>query len=210
VTFNEACGGDVARIARLTGYRLRFSRVLYRAKPLSCRRPGGRGLFGDAVLTKAAIETTDNRDFEAQAGIERRRWLCVTTRVHVDVCTAHLNTRSTAEVAGNDAQCVELAALLARRAAGRTVIFGGDVNRRRSCAPHGAWMRTDSSARQARGLQHVYGTCDLLSPSTQVVPATHTDHDVLLVRARLTVRSPGPPMTMSAFSRSSPAGGRAC
>src|SRR5919109_3474649 len=117
ITFNEACRGDVARIARRTGYHVRFSRVIYRGARLRCVQPGGRGLFGDAVLTEAAIESTDGHDFGAQAGIERRRWLCVTTRVDVDVCTAHLNTRSTVEVAGNDAQCVELAALLARRAA---------------------------------------------------------------------------------------------
>jgi endonuclease/exonuclease/phosphatase family metal-dependent hydrolase len=187
VTFNEACRGDVARIARRTGYHVRFSRVIYRGEQLRCVRPGGRGLFGDAVLTKAAIESTDNHDFEAQEGIERRRWLCVATRVHVDVCTAHLNTRTTAEVAGNDAQCVELTALLARRAQARAVIFGGDVNRGRSCAPGGAWTRTDSAAGQAPGLQHVYGSGALRSPSAEVAPATHTDHDVLLVRAHLTV-----------------------
>ena len=121
VTFNEACRNDIARIARRAGYRLRFSRVIYGGKRLRCVRPGGRGLFGDAVLTKAAIESADSQDFEAQAGPERRRWLCVSTRVDVDVCTAHLDTRSPVEVAGNDAQCVELAALLARRAAARTV-----------------------------------------------------------------------------------------
>ena len=186
VTFNEACRSDVARIARRTGYHLRFSRVIYRGELLRCVRPGGRGLFGVAVLTEAAIESTDSQDFEAQAGIERRRWLCVTTRVDVDVCTAHLNTRSTIEVAGNDAQCVELAALLARRAAARTVTFGGDVNRRDSCAPAGLWTRTDRAAEQAPGLQHVYGSGALRSPSAAVVPATHTDHDVLLVRAHLT------------------------
>ena len=139
------------------------------------------------MLTRAAIEGTDNQDFEAQAGPERRRWLCVTTRVDVDVCTSHLNTRSAVEVAGNDGQCAELAALLARRAAARTVAFGGDVNRRRSCAPDGAWTRTDRSAEQAPGIQHVYGSGALRSPSAEVVPATHSDHDFLLVRARLTV-----------------------
>jgi endonuclease/exonuclease/phosphatase family metal-dependent hydrolase len=184
VTLNEACRSDAARIARRTGYHLRFSRVIYRGERLRCVRPGGRGLFGDAVLTQAAIESTDGEDFEAQAGIERRRWLCVTTRVDLDVCTAHLNTRTPIEVAGNDAQCVELAALLARRAAARTVTFGGDVNRRQSCAPAGLWTRTDRSAEQAPGLQHVYGSGTLRSPSAQVVPARHTDHDVLLVRAR--------------------------
>ena len=185
VTLNETCRSDVARIARRTGYHLRFTRVIYRGERLRCVRPGGRGLFGDAVLTEAVIESTESQDFAAQAGIERRRWLCVTTRVGVDVCTAHLNTRSTVEIAGNDAQCVELAALLARRAAARTVSFGGDVNRRGSCAPKGLWTRSDASARQAAGLQHVYGSRALRSPSAEVMPATHTDHDVLLVRAHL-------------------------
>ena len=188
VTLNEACRGDVARIARRTGYHLRFSRVIYRGERLRCVRPGGRGLFGDAVLTEAAVERTDNDDFKSQAGLERRRWLCVTTRVDVDVCTAHLNTRSPVEIAGNDAQCTELAALLARRASARTVIFGGDVNRRASCAPDGMWTRTDAPAGQASGLQHVYGSETLRSPSAEVVPAAHTDHDLLLVHARLIAR----------------------
>jgi endonuclease/exonuclease/phosphatase family metal-dependent hydrolase len=144
------------------------------------------------VLTKAAIESADSHDFEAQAGIEWRRWLCVTTRVGVDVCTAHLATRSPTTAAENDAQCAELAALLDRRAATRTVIFGGDVNRSRACAPERAWTRTDGSADQAPGLQSVYGIGALGSPSAEVVPATHTDHDVLLVRAHLAVPSRSP------------------
>jgi endonuclease/exonuclease/phosphatase family metal-dependent hydrolase len=188
VTFNEACRRDVALVARRTGYHLRFSRIVYLGKPLRCVRPGGRGLFGDAVLTKSAIESTDSAEFKSQAGIERRRWLCVTTRARVDVCTAHLNTRTPSEAAGNDGQCAELAALLARRAALRTVVFGGDVNRHHSCAPDGAWTRTDSSARQAPGIQHVYGSASLRTPSAEVVPATHTDHDVLVVRARRALR----------------------
>src|SRR3954469_110729 len=188
VTLNETCRSDVAQIARRTGYHLRFSRVIYGGRLLRCVQPGGRGLFGDAVLTEAAVESTDNHDFKGQAGPERRRWICVTTRGDVDVCTAHLNTRTAIEVAGNDAQCAELAALLARRAARGTVIFGGDVNRRGPCAPEGAWARTDRSADQAPGLQHVYGSGALRSPSAAVVPATHTDHDFLLVRVRLTAR----------------------
>lgn len=188
ITVSEACRNDVALIARRTGYHLRFSRVIYLGRPLACVRPGGRGLFGDAVLTRAAIESTDNHDFNAQVGIERRRWLCVATRVGIDVCTAHLNTRSTTELAGNEAQCAELTALLARRAAARTVIFGGDVNRHPSCAPAGLWTRADGSAGQAPGLQQVYGSGALRSPSAQVVAAVHSDHDVLFVRARLTAR----------------------
>jgi len=188
VTLSETCRGDVERIARRTGYRMRFSRVIYAGAQLPCVRPGGRGLFGDAVLTKAAIERADNHDFTGQAGPERRRWLCVATRGGVDVCTAHLNTLSGVEAAGNEAQCAELRSLLARRAAAGTVIFGGDVNRRRSCAPGGVWTRTDRSARQAPGLQHVYGSRALGSPSAQVIPTTNTDHDALLVRARLAPR----------------------
>ena len=188
VTFNEVCRRDVARIARRTGYHARFSKVIYGGERLRCVRPGGRGLFGDAVLTAAAVERADRRPFEAQAGPERRGWLCVTTRDEVDVCTAHLNTRSRIEVAGNEAQCAELAALLRRRAAARAVVFGGDVNRHRSCAPDGLWTRTDTSAGQAPGLQHAYGSAALRSPSAHVVAAAHSDHDVLLVRARLDAR----------------------
>jgi hypothetical protein len=186
VTLNETCQADVAQIARRTGYHLRFSTVTVSGEPLPCVRPGGRGLFGDAVLTKAAIESTDSHDFAAQAGSEWRRWLCVSTRVGVDVCTTHLVTRSATGAAVNDAQCAELAALLERRAATRTVIFGGDVNRSRACAPERGWTRTDGSADQAPGLQCVYGNGALRSPSARVMAATHTDHDVLLVRAHLT------------------------
>jgi endonuclease/exonuclease/phosphatase family metal-dependent hydrolase len=178
VTVNEACRGDVGRIARETGYHARFSRVVYRGELLHCVRPGGRGLFGDAVLTKAPVSHTEADDFTAQAGIERRRWLCVTAGVAV--CTAHL------EVPGNDAQCAELAEILARHSAAHAVIFGGDVNRRDSCAPDGAWTRTDSAAHEAPGLQHVYGSDAFRSPKAEVVPAAHTDHDFLLVRAHLT------------------------
>jgi endonuclease/exonuclease/phosphatase family metal-dependent hydrolase len=188
VTFNEACSRDVALIAGQTGYHLRFSRVIYHGKPLPCIKPGGRGLFGDAVLTRAAIESTASHAFPAQAGPERREWLCVSTRVGVEVCTAHLASHETEEVAANAPQCAELRALLARRGAARTVIFGGDVNRHASCAPHGFWTRTDRSARQDPGLQQVYGTRALRSPSARVVPAVHTDHDVLLVRTRLTAQ----------------------
>ena len=188
VTLNETCGGDVSRIARRTGYHMRFSRVIYLGKPLPCINPGGRGLFGDAVLTKAAVASAESRPFRAQAVIERRQWLCVTTRAHMDVCTAHLATRGSDEVAANDAQCSELRALLSRRALEGTVIFGGDLNRRSSCAPAGFWVRTDGSAEQDSGLQQAYGTGALQSPSAEVIPAVHTDHDILLVRAHLTAR----------------------
>src|SRR4051794_36928579 len=177
VTLNEVCRGDVERIARRTGYHARFSVVPYRGRRLRCVSPGGRGLFGDAVLTKGAVTRTESADFRAQEGLERRRWLCVSTRAGVDVCTAHLNTRARTELAGNDAQCAELAALLARRTPARAVIFGGDTNRRETCAPSGDWIRTDRSAGQAPGLQHVYGSRGLRSPSAQVLPAAHTDHD---------------------------------
>jgi hypothetical protein len=185
VTLNEACSGDVALIARRTGYHPRFSKVIYYGKPLPCVKPGGRGLYGDAVLTKASIQSADSRPFEAQAGPERRQWLCVSTRVGVDVCTGHLASHETVEVAANDPQCAELSALLAGRATARAVIFGGDVNRRQPCAPLGFWTRTDRAARQDPGLQQVYGTGALHSPSALVVAATHTDHDVLVVRAYL-------------------------
>jgi endonuclease/exonuclease/phosphatase family metal-dependent hydrolase len=187
VTVNEACRNDVVLIARQDDYRLRFSRVIYHGKRLPCIKPDGRGLFGEAVLTSAAIESTDSHAFDAQAGPERRQWLCVSTRVGVEVCTAHLASREPDEVAANDPQCAELRAVLARRAA-RTVIFGGDLNRLHSCAPHGFWTRTDGSAHQDPGSQQIYGTGALRSPSARILRARHTDHDFLLVTARLLSR----------------------
>jgi endonuclease/exonuclease/phosphatase family metal-dependent hydrolase len=193
VTFNEACRGDVALIARRTGYHLRFSRVIYQSKPLTCVHPRGRGVFGDAVLVKSPVKATDSRPFSAQAGPERREWLCVSTRVGVEVCTAHLASPEIDEVAANEPQCDELRGILDRRAGSRTVVFGGDVNRRASCAPRGFWARADGSAGQDPGSQQVYGTGALRSPSARVVPARHTDHDVLVVRAQLTPRRPSSP-----------------
>lgn len=188
VTFNEACSGDVALIARRTGYHAHFSTVIYGGKLLPCVRPGGRGLFGDAVLTKAPIQSTDNHAFQAQAGPEQRRWLCVTTRIRVEVCTAHLASPEPVEAVANNPQCAELGALLERRGGVHTVIFGGDVNRLESCAPKGFWTRTDRLARQDPGRQQVYGTVALRSPVARVVPARHSDHDVLIVSARLTTK----------------------
>lgn len=188
VTFNEACSGDVAQIARRTGYHARFSAVIYFGKLLHCIKPGGRGLFGDAVLVRDAIRSSENHPFRAQAGPEQRRWLCVLTRIGIDVCTAHLASPEIEEVAANAPQCAELRALLARRAVSRTVIFGGDVNRRPSCAPRGFWTRTDESGAQDPGSQQVYGTAVFRSPSARVIPAVHTDHGVLLVSAHLTAR----------------------
>ena len=185
VTVSEGCRGDIARIARRTGYHARFSTVIYGGAPFDCIDPGGRGAFGDAVLTRAAIVRARNDAFAAQTDKERRRWLCVTTRTDIDVCTAHLSTQSPQEIAGNDGQCAQLATILARRPPARAVIFGGDVNRTGSCAPPGFWTRADSSAGQSPGLQQVYGSRALHRPEAVVLPFAHSDHDVVLVRARL-------------------------
>ena len=184
VTLNEACRGDASRIARRLGYDLRFSTVIYHGEPLGCIRPEGRGSFGDAVLTKARIVASESHPFAVQDGIEQRRWLCVTTRLEQDVCTAHLSTGSTTITASaNDAQCAEIADFLADRPTARIVAFAGDVNRRGSCAPDGFWTLTDQSADQQPGVQHVYGN-GVDSPSAVVLPVRHSDHDMLVVHAR--------------------------
>lgn len=181
VTLNEACSGDVADIAARTGYHVRFSTVIYRGAPLPCKTPGDRGVFGNAVLTKEAIRASQDAPFPVFSGVEQRRRLCVTTARGVDVCTSHLSTDGEAPGSANSAQCAELARVLADR--GRPTLFAGDVNRRSSCAPEGFWTLTDAAAVQTPGIQHAYG--NFRAPSLEIEPATYTDHDVMVVRARL-------------------------
>lgn len=185
VTLNEACSGDVERIARETGYASAFTTVIYRGAPLECKTPTGRGVFGNAVLTRAPIVSSESAPYVAQAGVEERRYLCVVTADGVRACTSHLSTAGTAEAAAaNDAQCRELTAVL--DAGELPTIFGGDVNRRESCAPKRAWTERDEEATQAAGIQHVYGTFPgLVRPRDTVLPMTYSDHDALLVTAKL-------------------------
>ena len=188
VTITEACRRDAEGMAARLGYSVRFARVRYAGAPLACVDPGGRGLFGNAVLTRAPIVGSETQAFTAQADLEERRWLCASTRPGVDVCTAHLETPHTQVAASaRDAQCLELADVLSGRSS-RAFVFGGDVNRRDTCAPRTAWGRADSAAAQAPGIQHVYGGGDLRAPVAEVLPSTFSDHDMLMVRAELTPR----------------------
>jgi endonuclease/exonuclease/phosphatase family metal-dependent hydrolase len=135
---------------------VRFATVLIGGSPLECVDPGGRGVFGNAVMTKEAIKQSADRAFTAQAGGEERRWICVETARQVKVCTTHLSTRGSATArAANDGQCAELAAILAEGAEARPTIASGGFNREDSCAPArsttpGASPRDGSSA-VARG-----------------------------------------------------------
>jgi endonuclease/exonuclease/phosphatase family metal-dependent hydrolase len=184
VTVNEACRADVVQIARRTAYHVRFVPVVYAGAPLSCVDPGGRGLFGLAVLTRRPVVRSESQAFLAQAQLEERRWLCVSTRDGVDVCTSHLEEPDSSDAAAtNDDQCAELRGALGRRASGST-LFGGDVNRRYSCAPVGYWSRTDSVSHRSPGVQHVYGGPGFERPVVKTLPSAFSDHDMLLVTAR--------------------------
>ncbi|MFC7724259.1 phosphatidylinositol-specific phospholipase C/glycerophosphodiester phosphodiesterase family protein [Nocardioides sp. GCM10028917] len=188
VSLNEACSGDAAEIARRAGYHVRFAAVIYRGAELPCVKPEGRGVFGNAVLTKERIVSSQDAAFAAQSGVEERRWICATTARRVTACSSHLSTRGSLEAqAANDAQCAELAALLSSYEG--AVLFGGDVNRQESCAPDGWWTLTDATAAQAPGIQHVYGNDRVATPTGTVVPAVRTDHDFLRADTRLV---PGP------------------
>jgi len=186
VTLNEACGGDAEQIAAETGYRLRFVTVIYRGAPLPCRNPGGRSVFGIAVLTREPIRTSADQAYAAQAGLEERRWLCASTVRDVTVCASHLSTRgSGAARAANEAQCQELGQVLAQYVAAGPTVFGGDVNRAGSCAARGMATLTDADAGQLSGIQHIYMSWEFWSPEAEVVPAAYTDHDFLVAHGRL-------------------------
>jgi hypothetical protein len=184
VTLNEVCSGDAAEMARRTGYRLRFAAVRYRAAPLPCINPSGRGVFGIAVLTKETIASSRDEAFALHSGDEERRWLCVTTTTAVTVCTAHLSTRASIdERAANDAECHELRGVLARFDRAGTTVFGGDANRQEPCAPSTMWVRRDTDTTQAPGIQHTYGSLSMTEPTARAAAAVHTDHDFLITSA---------------------------
>lgn len=180
VTLNEGCSGDAERIAAETGYQLRFATVIYGGAPLPCRDPGGRGVFGIAVLTREQIRTSADRAYAAQADLEDRRWLCAVTVRGVTACTSHLSTRdSGAARAANDAQCQELSQVLARSVAAAPTVFGGDLNRVGSCAAPGMATLTDAAAGRLSGIQHIYLSSQFRSTEAEVVPGRYTDHDLL-------------------------------
>ena len=188
VTVNEACRLDSVQIARRTAYHVRFVPVHYAGAPLPCVDPGGRGLFGLAVLTRRPFVRSESEVFEPQTELEERRWLCVYTPDGVDVCTSHLEKPDSSDAeATNDAQCAELTVVLTRRAS-RSTLFGGDVNRSNSCAPVGSWTRTDSMSDRSPGVQHVYGSPAFKDPGVQVLPSAYSDHNLLLITAQQLVR----------------------
>ena len=186
VTVNEACREDGTEIAARTAYHVRFVPVHYAGAPLRCLDPGGRGLFGHAVLTRRPIVRSESGIFDAQAELEERRWLCVSIRDGVDVCTAHLEKPDTPATRKPRTRTSvrSLGQVLARRVS-RFTLFGGDVNRLESCAPPGSWSRTDAAADQSPGVQHVYGSLTTEDPVVQVLPSAFSDHDLMLVSARL-------------------------
>jgi endonuclease/exonuclease/phosphatase family metal-dependent hydrolase len=187
VTFNESCSGDIERIADETGYAMRFATVIYNNAPLPCSRPGGRGVFGNAVRVQSGITSSEDAAFQAQLGSEERRWTCVNTVDKVSVCVSHFSVAGTpAQATTNQAQCDELTQVLARIGRTRATIFAGDVNRQGSCAPEDFWTLRDSEASQARGIQHVYGSAQWFPGAVaEVVPMVYTDHDALISRAVL-------------------------
>ena len=94
VTLAEVCSGDVRTLADEVGYAARFAPVnAGSGLPIPCRTPGGRGVYGIAVLSRAPV--TDSRDtrYDSQDGIEDRQALCVTTAQEVTVCGTHLTLR---------------------------------------------------------------------------------------------------------------------
>jgi len=187
VTLAEVCSGDVRTLAGEVRYAARFAPVnAGSGLPIPCRTPGGRGVYGIAVLSRAPVTDSHDTRYDSQDGIEDRQALCVTTAQEVTVCGTHLTLRFPQPVGKvNEAQCRELADLLAQQKHGRPLLASGDMNRAEPCAPPGMWTRTDAAALQSAGLQHVYDNSWFADPVVRVEPMRFTDHDALVVTARL-------------------------
>jgi endonuclease/exonuclease/phosphatase family metal-dependent hydrolase len=187
VTLAEVCSGDVRTLADELGYAARFAPVdAGSGLPIRCRTPSGRGVYGIAVLSRAPVTHSHDTRYDSQDGIEDRQALCVTTAQEITVCGTHLTLRLPQPVGKvNEAQCRELANLLAHRRRHGPLLASGDMNRTEPCAPPGMWTRTDAAALQSAGLQHVYGNAAFADPVARVEPMRFTDHDALVVTTRL-------------------------
>jgi endonuclease/exonuclease/phosphatase family metal-dependent hydrolase len=181
VVLKEACSGDAERIASTTRLHVTFSVVRYRGTALACSNPGGRGVFGNAVLTTDRPQSVRDVAYRVQDPLEERRALCVETR-HVAACGTHLEIRGLGLADVNDAQCRELAGVLRKTSRGRPTVGSGDMNRRDPCAPPGWWAESDRDAGQRPGLLQAYGDHRLTDRSVEVLPMSETDHDALVVR----------------------------
>jgi hypothetical protein len=194
VSINEACSGDMNRIAQRTRYHMRFAPIFFHGRRLSCTDPSGRGVYGNAVMTTEPIEHSTERTFAAQVGgQEHRGWICVQTIREVSVCTTHLSTPdSDVARATNARQCAEFAAVMASRNAHGPLLAAGDMNSHHWCTPSGVWTRTDSLAAQLPGIQHSYGSVEEFRlPHVEILPATFTDHDFILTGATLSAHVTG-------------------
>jgi endonuclease/exonuclease/phosphatase family metal-dependent hydrolase len=187
VVVTEACSGDAERIGSVTGLHLTFSTVRIFGSALPCVDPGGRGVFGNAVLTSTPPLAVRDRAYTRQSDEEERRVGCVRTE-DLWVCATHLSVRGYGFAPVNDAQCAELAGFLDRLSRVRPALVAGDMNRRESCAPSGWWSESDSQALQYPGVQHVYGDGRLDLHTSEVQPMSHTDHDALVVRFSVRAR----------------------
>ena len=191
VTFNEACSGDVASIARRAGYHLAFrdGDLLRQApavhpatgRPRAVRRRGARQIGFDRERRQPAL----SRRRPAPSGAE---WLCVEHPSPASTRAPPTLHRTRARRGGRER--ARSAASSGRCSRGSRGGPPGHLRRRREPslrvrARTASGSRTDGSARQDPGSQQVYGSGALRSPSARVVPAIHTDHDVLLVRAYL-------------------------
>ena len=188
MTTNEACGDDVAQIARRTGYHLRFSRVIYLGEPLACIQ----AKTADSSVTRCSprhpsrAQTAGlSRHRRASSGVggyasppESTSTCAPPTSPPAGLMRLLQTTRS----AASSWRSLHVARPTAPSSSRATSIVAPPAPLRASLDPHRRVPEQDP------GRQHVYGTGALRSPSAEVVPATHTDHDILLVRARLTAQ----------------------
>ena len=137
-----------------------------RAPPV---RPAGRPrALRRRRAHQGAIERTDNQDFKAQAGLERRRWLCVTTRARrrrLHRAPEHPRGRSRWPATRPSAPSSRRSSPAARPPAPSS---SAATSTAAAPAPRAApGPAPTASAGQAPGLQHVYGSRTLRSPSAR-------------------------------------------
>lgn len=191
VTVDEACLGDLQKVAAAVGYELSYIDTGGGTdhKPRNCT--AGRGIGVNAILAKNITAAGPSGYFQDPGW---RSYVCAQVSTSewpsVRVCNTHLSLKG--QEGRQPVECAYLRDQILNPSTG-PVLFAGDVNMsgaNENCAPsrfHGLkdteWSAADREANPTDGLQHIYYSANGLWRHScgWAYTVEHTDHKGFLL-----------------------------